>query len=148
MIYWVPLLHFYQPPTQLHWVLDKICNESYRPLIKIFHDNPSAKVTVNINAVLTDLLWDHGKRDIIRGLAELAEKEQLEFTGSGKYHPILPLIPQTEMKRQIIQNYQSNKRMLGNIFSTKGFFSPEMCYSQEIVKPIVESGHSGSSSAE
>lgn len=77
MIYWAPFLHFYQPPTQFHWVLDKVCNESYRPLIEIFRDIPSAKMTVNINAALTELLWDHGKRDIIEGLAELAENGQL-----------------------------------------------------------------------
>jgi hypothetical protein len=141
VIYWAPLLHFYQPPTQLHWVLDKVCNESYRPLVKIFRDIPSAKVTVNINGVLTELLWDHGKRDIIRGLARLAENGQLEFTGSGKYHPILPLIPQDEMKRQIILNSQTNRHMFGKVFSPKGFFPPEMGYSREIVKPVTETGH-------
>ena len=71
MIYWAPLLHFYQPPTQFHWVLDKICHESYRPLIKIFRENPSAMVTVNINGILTELLNYHGKKDVITGLAEL-----------------------------------------------------------------------------
>jgi len=141
MIYWAPLLHFYQPPTQLHWVLDKVCEESYRPLIKVFRDIPSAKVTVNINGVLTELLRDHGKSDIIRGLAKLAENGQLEFTGSGKYHPILPLIPQDEMRRQIIQNHQTNQRLLGKIFAPRGFFSPEMCYSPEMVEPIIETGH-------
>lgn len=141
MIYWAPLLHFYQPPTQLDWVLDKICGESYRPLIKVFRENSSAKVTVNISAVLTELLWEHGKRDVIRGLAKLRENEQLELTGSGKYHPIFPLISQHEMKRQITLNYKTNKRLLGQNVSPNGFFPPEMCYSQEIVKPIIESGH-------
>jgi alpha-amylase/alpha-mannosidase (GH57 family) len=141
MIYWAPLLHFYQPSTQLDWVLDKICNESYRPLIEIFRDNPLAKVTVNINGVLTELLWDHGKRDIIKGFADLAKNGQLEFTGSGKYHPILPLIPQREMNRQIAQNYQTNNRRLGKVYSPKGFFPPEMGYSRDIIKPVVETGH-------
>ena len=141
MIFWAPLLHFYQPPTQLDWVLDKICGESYRPLIKVFRENPSAKVTVNINAILTELLWDHGKRDVPRWLARLAENGQLEFTGSGKYHPILPLISQHEMKRQITLNHQTNKRLLGQNFSPQGFFPPEMCYDHEIVKPIIDSGH-------
>ena len=141
MIYWAPLLHFYQPPTQLDWVLDKICDESYRPLIKVFRDNPSAKVTVNISAVLTELLWEHGKRDVPRWLARLAENKQLEYTGSGKYHPILPLISQHEINRQITLNHQTNRRLLGQPFSPNGFFPPEMCYSREIVKPIIESGH-------
>ncbi len=141
MIYWAPLLHFYQPPTQLHWVLDKVCDESYRPLIKVFQELPSAKVTVNINGVLTELLRDHGKMDIIKGLAKLAENGQLEFTGSGKHHPILPLIPHDEMKRQIAQNRQTNRRLFGRAFAPQGFFPPEMGYSREMVKPVIESGH-------
>ena len=141
MIYWAPLLHFYQPPTQIHWVLDRICDESYRPLIKLFRDIPTAKATVNINAVLTEFLRDHGKKDIIQGLAELAERGQIEFTGSGKYHPILPLIPPEERNRQVAQNWQTNRSLLGQAYNPSGFFPPEMAYSREIVPSILETGH-------
>ena len=33
MIYRAHLLHFYQPMTQRHHVLAKVCDESYRPLL-------------------------------------------------------------------------------------------------------------------
>jgi len=141
MIYWAPLLHFYQPPTQLHWVLRKVCDESYRPLVELFRDLPYAKVTVNITAVLAEMLYDHGFNDVIQGLRELAKRGQVEFTGSGKYHPILPLIPQEEMRRQITQNTKTNRRFFGQAYSPKGFFPPEMCYGEEIVKPILDTGH-------
>ena len=141
MIYWAPLLHFYQPPTQLHWVLRKVCNESYRPLVDLFTDLPHARVTININAVLTEMLNDHGFDDVLAGLRELAKRGQVEFTGSGKYHPVLPLIPPTEMERQISHNYKSNKRLLGEVYEPKGFFPPEMCYSRDILKPVADSGH-------
>ena len=138
MIYWAPLLHFYQPPTQLHWVLDKVCDESYRPLIKIFRSNPSAKVTVNVTACLTELLAEHGKKDVIEGLSELAQKGQLEFTNSAKHHPILPLIPPDEVVRQITQNDETNRHFFGSVYAPKGFFPPEMCYSRDIVEPILK----------
>lgn len=141
MIYWAPLLHFYQPPTQLHWVLKKVCNESYRPLANLFHELRHAEVTVNINAALTELLEEHGMSDVIDSLAELAEEGRLEFTGSAKYHPILPLIPQDEMPRQILHNYQTNRRFFGKSYSPQGFFPPEMGYSHDIVKPILDTGH-------
>ena len=141
MIYWAPLLHFYQPPTQVHWVLRKVCIESYRPLVELFTDLPYAKVTININAVLTEMLCDHGFEDVVKGLQELARRGQVEFTGSGKYHPILPLIPLPEMERQISQNHKTNKNLIGKYYNPKGFFPPEMCYSKEILKPIAESGH-------
>ncbi len=141
MIYWAPLLHFYQPPTQLHWVLRKVCDESYRPLVELFRNLPYAKVTVNINAVLAELLGEHGMSDVIDGLRELAEQGVVEFTGSAKYHPILPLIPREEMLNQIALNHQANERFFGKSYLPRGFFSPEMCYSHEIVKPILDTGH-------
>jgi alpha-amylase/alpha-mannosidase (GH57 family) len=138
MIYWAPFLHFYQPPTQFHAVLKKICNESYRPLVRLFQAHPAAKVTINICGVLTELLMDHGGADIVCGMKELAERGQLEFVGSSKYHAILPLIPEEEMKRQIELNNRTNSFFFGDVFNPKGFFPPEMCYSSRIVSPLEE----------
>ncbi|MBL7209419.1 MAG: hypothetical protein ISS52_04910 [Dehalococcoidia bacterium] len=141
MIYWAQLLHFYQPPTQSPGVLHKICDESYRPLLKVLLQYPHAKVTVNISGVLTEMLHDCGHDDVIDGLVQLAKRGQIEFTGSGKYHPILPLIPRREIDRQIQLNVKTNRRFLGKVYKPQGFFSPEMCYGKEIVSPIVNSGH-------
>jgi alpha-amylase/alpha-mannosidase (GH57 family) len=141
MIYWAQLLHFYQPPTQVPSVLNKICKESYRPLIRVLDEYPNARMTINFNGVLTDMLMDCGHTDVIEDLRGLAEAGQLEFTGTGKYHPILPLIPRQEVKRQIDLNTQTNRRFLGEAYSPRGFFPPEMCYSQDILQPIMDSGY-------
>jgi alpha-amylase/alpha-mannosidase (GH57 family) len=141
MIYWAQLLHFYQPPTQVPSTLRKICDESYRPLLKVFEDYPNARVTINLNAVLADMLIDCGHKDVIDGLRDLAVNGQLEFTGTGKYHPILPLIPKEEVKRQIDLNIQTNRRSFGKAYAPQGFFPPEMCYSQGILDPIIKSGY-------
>jgi len=141
MIYWAQLLHFYQPPTQVPSVLRKICNESYRPLLHVFEEYPNARVTINFNGVLTDMLMDCGHKDVIDGLRSLAENGQLEFTGTGKYHPILPLVPGEEVKRQIDLNIQTNRRFFGKSYAPQGFFPPEMCYSQDILQPIIKSGY-------
>jgi alpha-amylase/alpha-mannosidase (GH57 family) len=141
MIYWAQLLHFYQPPTQVPSVLKKICDESYRPLLQVFQEYPNARVTINFNGVLTDMLMDCGHKDVIEGLRSLAERGQIEFTGTGKYHPILPLIPKDEAKRQIDLNMQTNHRFFGKTYAPQGFFPPEMCYSQDILQPITESGY-------
>jgi len=141
MIYWAQLLHFYQPPTQVPSVLKRICDESYRPLLQVFEEYPNARVTINFNGVLTDMLMDCGHKDVIDGFRSLAENGQLEFTGTGKYHPILPLIPKQEVKRQIDLNTQTNRRSFGKAYAPQGFFPPEMCYSQDILQPIIKSGY-------
>jgi alpha-amylase/alpha-mannosidase (GH57 family) len=141
MIYWAQLLHFYQPPTQVPSVLKRICDESYRPLLQVFEEYPDARVTINFNGVLTDMLIDCGHGDVIDGLRSLAENGQIEFTGTGKYHPILPLIPKEEVKRQIDLNTQTNRRAFGQGYAPQGFFPPEMCYSPDILQPIIKSGY-------
>jgi len=141
MIYWAPLLHFYQPSLQLYSVLDKVCRESYRPLIEVMNQHPNARVTVNINGALTELLYETGHVDVIDGLRDLAEKKQIEFTGSGKYHPILPLIPHDEMVRQIRRNHLINKHFFGDVYAPRGFFPPEMAFSKDVVVPIIATRH-------
>ncbi|MBI2868263.1 MAG: hypothetical protein HYX96_00355 [Chloroflexi bacterium] len=141
MIYWAQLFHFYQPPTQMPVILEKICNESYAPLLKVLHENPHARATININGVLLEMLHDYGHRHILTSLRGLARKGTVEFTGSGKYHPILPLLPKAERKRQIKLNATTGRRFLGKSYSPRGFFPPEMCYSDEILPEVAGSGH-------
>jgi len=136
MIYWAPFLHFYQPPTQFHAILQKICNESYRPLLKIFTEQPKAKITVNICGVLTEMLNDHGARDIIDGLKQLALSEKLEFVESAKYHAILPLMPPDEIHRQINLNHKTNEFFFKEAYEVRGFFPPEMCYSNQLASSL------------
>jgi alpha-amylase/alpha-mannosidase (GH57 family) len=141
MIYWAQVFHFYQPPTQLPLVLEKICNESYRPLLDVFRQYPNVKVTVNINGVLTEMLKNCGHVGIIQELRELAERRQIEFTGSGKYHPILPLIPPDEAKRQIELNQKTNAFFFGNAYKPGGFFPPEMAYGRNMLPAVIGTGH-------
>lgn len=141
MIYWAQLLHFYQPPTQTHAILEKVCNESYRPLTRLFDEEPAARLTININGVLTEMLAQHGMEDVLSGLTNLAQKGKIEFTGSAKYHPILPLIPLAEMRRQILLNYETNRRYFGDSYAPKGFFPPEMACSDNIMLPVISTGH-------
>ncbi len=141
MIYWAQLFHFYQPPTQIPTVLEKICSESYNPLLDVFRQNPHARATININGILMEMLHNCGHREVLEGLISLYNEGQIELTGSGKYHPILPLIPDGERKRQIELNLATIRRFIGKEYTPKGFFPPEMCYSRDILKEVVDSGH-------
>jgi hypothetical protein len=70
----------------------------------------------------------------------LAEQGQIEFTGSAMYHPILPLIPEDEVIRQIKLNTEVNKHYFGDVYSPRGFFPPEMCYSNKIARIVSKLG--------
>lgn len=141
MTHWAQLLHFYQPPTQTHDILVRVANESYRPLLRVLARHPNARVAVNIQGVLTQLLQEHGQGDVIESLMRLADRGIIEFVGSGKYHPILPLIPAERRRVSIEQNSETNAAAFGEHWKPRGFFPPEMCFGPEITNEIAGTGH-------
>jgi len=141
--YWAQLLHFYQPPTQTHEILHKVAEESYRPVVEVIRQHPNARLAVNIQGVLTELLLEHGLADVVLGLKELAEKGQIEFVGSAKFHPILPLIPEAERTRAIADNAQTNGRALGSTWKPRGFFRRRCASAQRSPPRSIPRGMSG-----
>ena len=141
-MYWANFLHVYQPPTQTEEIVRKVTDECYRKLVSVLESRPQGKITLNISAVLTEHLGRYGYTDVIDGLGRLAEKGQIEFTGSAMYHPILPLIPESEVVRQIKLNTKMNKRYFGEVYSPRGFFPPEMCYSSDVARIVARLGFS------
>ncbi len=141
MIYWAPLLHFYQPPTQSAGVLNRICDECYRPLLNVFHHANRAAASFNVNGSLTEQLEQNSATDILDGFRGLAEDGKIEFTGSAMYHPILPLIPGEERRRQIALNQRINRKLIGDVFKPIGFFPPELGFAPNIVQPVADTGH-------
>ncbi|MBI3039904.1 hypothetical protein HYY75_12795 [bacterium] len=136
------LLHVYQPPTQLGFVVDEIARECYQPLVNIFTCELEPRFTLNINYSLTEHLVTRGHKEIIEGLRSASEKGNLEFADSGAYHPIFPLIPVSEVKRQLELNQQGNRSVFGPSYSPKGIFPPEMCFSSHLARLFHEMGYS------
>lgn len=134
------LLHFYQPHNQQKDILDRIVHESYLPMTRGFLKNERFKVIVNMNAALIDLLLESGHREVLENLRKLYQRGQIEFTSSAKYHAFLPLIPEEEVKRQIIINKETSENYFGSNFKTEGFFPPEMSVNSHVLNIIAEMG--------
>ena len=128
----VNLLHFYQPINQQDDILDRIVNESYRPILNGMLAKPNRKLNVNISGSLTKLLTEKGYLDVIEVIKELKKRNQIEFTSSAMYHPILPLLPRNEILRQIELNDYENTKAFGDLYQPKGFFPPEMAVNASI----------------
>lgn len=140
-MYWANFLHIYQPPTQKEIWVRRITKESYRKLFSGFLRIPKCRLTLNINGVLCELLERWGGEDIIRDIKELLKEGKLELTGSAKYHAFLPLIPEEEIRRQILLNEQSLDKYFGQYWKKNGFFSPEMAYSDKVAKVAKDMGY-------
>jgi len=133
-MYWVNFLHIYQPPNQKPYWIKRVADESYRKLVKGLKNNKKAKITLNINACLTELLIKNNCRDVVKDLQFLATRGQIEFTAAAKYHPFLPLLPEKEIIRQIQLNTTTNRKIFGPIYRPQGFFPTEMGYQKKIAQ--------------
>ena len=139
-MYWANFLHIYQPPIQTKNILERVVNESYRRVLAELKRAPSAKLTLNIPACLTELLDQHGFDDVIRDIRELLERGQIELTGTAKYHPLLPRIPKAEVIRQIELDRETNRQYFGEHYNPKGFFPPEAAYNREVAEVVAGMG--------
>ncbi|HME54718.1 MAG TPA: hypothetical protein VKM55_21100 [Candidatus Lokiarchaeia archaeon] len=138
--HWAPFLHFYQPPTQDVHVLKEINKSCYEPLFRMLLDNPDFKITFNVNMILLDLLNDHGLSRTVDMLKELVDNRQVEIVGSGKFHPILPLIPKQEVLHQISLQENDLKKTFSS-WEKSGFFPPEMAISPGIATLLHGEGY-------
>ena len=134
------LLHFYQPYNQQDDILQRIVHECYLPITRGLLGRPAAKLNININAALTELLIDKGYGEVVENIAKLSGRGQVELTGSAKYHAFLPLIPQSELERQVKINTSTNQQHLGDTYEPVGFFPPEMAVSPQLLERISSLG--------
>ncbi|MST04349.1 MAG: hypothetical protein EXS49_02165 [Candidatus Pacebacteria bacterium] len=135
---WANFLHFYQPANQKPEILEAVTNQSYRKILDILKNSKRGKINLNISGSLLDLFDKYGYKDLFDRTKELVREGKIELVASAKYHAILPLLPEEEIKRQISENLKSLKYYLGEDIVIKGFFPPEMAWNDKLI-PILES---------
>ncbi|MFQ6125479.1 MAG: hypothetical protein ACE5R6_12880 [Candidatus Heimdallarchaeota archaeon] len=134
------ILHAYQPPTQTEYILKRIVNNCYLPIMTGLLNQSSVKITLNINGSLSEML-NHQYPVVIEKIEDLFKNGQLEFLDSAAYHPILPLLPPNDREYQISLNSKINKEIFGHIYSPIGFFPPELAVSRDVIRQLALLGY-------
>ena len=137
-IIWVNFLHIYQPPWQEEGIVHQTAHESYDYLFTLLAKYPNFTFTLNISGSLLEQL--HALEPaILAKLQKAVDNKRLELTASAFYHPILPLLPEPEVIRQI----KLNQEILFKYFKIKpaGFYLPEMACSLKTAKIIKKLGY-------
>jgi predicted glycosyl hydrolase (DUF1957 family) len=133
---WINFLHFYQPANSDAYLIKEATEKSYLFLLDFLEKNPRVRFTVNITGCLI-LRWrDLGYGDLIKRFKRLAKKGQIELTGSVAYHCLMPLTPAEEVRAQIKENDRILRENFGRRIDIKGFFMPEMAYSEESARMV------------
>lgn len=139
---WINFLHFYQPPNTDSFTVYEALDRSYWRLIRLFEEHPDLTCTINISGCLLARLKNEGELDFISRLKKLIERGQIEVVSSAAYHALLPLLPEKEIILQIKENEKILTDVLGIKDKPRGFFLPEMAYSQKVGKVLKEHGYS------
>jgi hypothetical protein len=127
----------YQPPWQDVNVLRQINEECYLPILYMLDRHENAKITLNIQGCLLEMLHANGMDITIELLKKHVQSGKIEIVGTGMYHPILPLIPVPEINTQIKLHEAAVLKYINPKWEKKGFFPPEMAVSPDIA-PIIE----------
>lgn len=138
---WANFLHIYQPPTQTQKMLRRVTEESYHKIVAGLLQSPQAKLTLNLNGCLTELLAEAGFNKFLADIRTLVERGQLELTDSAMYHAFLPGLPDEEVVRQIELNRETNRRYFGPAYAPQGFFMPEMAYTPHLAELVSKLGY-------
>ncbi len=136
---WANFLHFYQPANQQPDILAAIVAQSYEPIIAGIKKNKKVHLSININGSLLELLQNNGYAYLIEDLKTLLKENRIEITGSAKYHPLLPLLSEAEIERQIKLNNETLAQFFDG-YEPKGFFASEMAYDERVGKIISKLG--------
>jgi len=140
------LWHFYQPPWQTDYWVKRIAEECYLPVSEWLAKNPDFKVGVNINNSLVQHFQRLGLGKVIDNLGSAADSGAVEFTGSSAYHALLSSLlshegGREEVRRQIELNERGNQKAFGSSWKPKGFFPPELAFSEELAEEILNAGY-------
>lgn len=138
---WINFLHCYQPANIDAHIIKEATEKSYARIIRAVSENKDFKVTLNINGSLF-LRWEElGYLWLIEKIRELVKVGKIELTGTACYHPLMPLIPEQEVRKQISENEEILCRHFGESFKATGFFLPEMAYSESVAGTIKDFGY-------
>ena len=141
-ITWINFLHFYQPPTALNETVIEATDKSYQRIISALKRNQQINFTLNITGCLLEKLADLGYSNLINDIKSLISSGQIELTGSAAWHPLLALLPQAEIARQIKINQEILQKYFGTKLKLKGFFIPEAAYSARLAKIVKKFNYS------
>lgn len=104
-----------------------------------------ARVTLNYTGSLVEQLnelikvdFDHRLKELWDRFRELKKLGRADFTGCGYFHPIFPLIPEEDRRKQIEMHLEMYKETFGG--KPDGLWLPELAFRMDIIPLLEEMG--------
>lgn len=148
------VLNLHQPAGNLQAMLDADNWEAREILYaldriprSLWGHEDLARVHLSLSGTLLETLSDpafqtraHGIVDCGSLLWQLQNQNLIEILGTGYYHPVLPLIPESD-RQQHLQRWLGIARHLFWRPAFQGFWPPEMGFSMELIPLLRSQGY-------
>jgi len=147
-------LHLHQPPGNLvalhnsgeSWEAKQIlwCYDRSTRMIEGYED--VARLHLSFSGTLLKQLEDPGVRQAFRDVVDIEafmdrfRRSNIEFVGSGLYHPVYPLVPAADWDAQTEWWQGLGRHLLGRQ-SFPGFWPPEMGFCMEMIPMLQRHGY-------
>ncbi len=132
------VIHFHQPVGQLGEVLERLFENSYKPLMNTLMKY-RAPVALHFSGPLLLYAKDHYP-DFLELIRKSGDLGFPEFVGGAYSEAILPLIPIEDRVEQVRKYNELFRKLIGD-YPLKGFWLPERFWDQTIPSVISRFGY-------
>jgi alpha-amylase/alpha-mannosidase (GH57 family) len=153
-LYFALVLHMHQPrynlngPTYESEVARDVFGQTLHPYTypsEALKKDESARVTLNFTGSLLEQLnelasvgFDSRLNGLWDRYKEMNALGKADFTGCGYFHPIFPLIPEADRRKQIEWHINLFEQTFGT--RPEGFWLSELAFSSKVIPALVKSG--------
>ena len=147
-------LNMHQPPGNLlalhnsnePWEAKQIlwCYDRVTRMLEGYED--VARLHINFSGTLLKQLEDPGIRETFSAVVDIEDflnryrRSNIEFVGTGLYHPVYPLIPEADWDAQTAWWIGLGRHLLGRE-KFQGFWPPEMGFCMEMIPMLKRHGY-------
>ena len=137
LTYFILALHNHQPVGNLPEVFSAAFQNAYAPFIEVLSRYPQIKAVLHYSGVL--LKWiEKNEPSFFTTLREMVERGQVEMMSGGFYEPILPIIPASDKRGQILKLSRYLHQKLGT--EVQGMWLAERIWEPHLARPLFQAG--------
>jgi len=123
-------LHLHQPLGNFPEVVDRIVNETYRPVLDVLHKHPGISVNLHCSGVLLEMLAERHAA-VVAQLRDLVATGRIEMMTGGFYEPVLVEWAEDDRDGQLAMMAGWLKNRLGaepaGAWLAEGVWGPSLC---------------------
>ncbi len=130
-------IHCHQPVGNFSWVVAQAYDRAYAPFLDVLERHPHIRCALHYTGPLWDWCAAH-RPALLRRVAALVKRGQVELLGGGYYEPILPMIPEADRQGQLAQLSGAIKRLTGRL--PRGAWLAERVWEPDLPRTFAQAG--------